>query len=212
MSKPTSRPIEATPSEPPRKRQMTKKADVVQLPGFGLDLYQQSHLPIAQSWFASPMTVRERTMIGLMLALKDKPEWDRKVFDEGIVANWKDEAMRFSPDHGPQGTGRGRNPWNSDDQNGENLDIDGSAQQKQIDESVFDHVCQLSLMYIMAGADIILSASPSCVTTQLSSASVALLRPLTSALVSICQTQPFQRRPKLFSKSPLLPLRTSKMP
>ena len=56
----------------------------VPLPGLGEDFMQDSDYPIAEDWYASAMTVRERTMLSLMLALKDKPEWDRKVFDEEL--------------------------------------------------------------------------------------------------------------------------------
>jgi hypothetical protein len=32
-------------------------------------------------------------MIAVMAALKDKPDWERKVFDELIVDKWRQEAL-----------------------------------------------------------------------------------------------------------------------
>lgn len=37
--------------------------------------------------------LRELSMIRVMDQLTDKPEWTRKVYDEVIVAKWKNEAM-----------------------------------------------------------------------------------------------------------------------
>jgi hypothetical protein len=45
------------------------------------------------SWAGDNLTVRERSMMGMMNEITDKPEWDRKVFDETIVAKWKGEAL-----------------------------------------------------------------------------------------------------------------------
>lgn len=109
------------------------------LPGVGEPFEQESHLPVAEDWYASPLTVRERSMLGLMLALKDKPEWDRKVLDKSIVAKWREEALQFNPDQKYSENGDDR--WNSSDQNGENLNVDGERRQKTISEEMFDHVC-----------------------------------------------------------------------
>jgi hypothetical protein len=43
-----------------------------------------------------PITVRERVMIAVMAALKDKLDWERKVFDELIVDKWRQEALTAS--------------------------------------------------------------------------------------------------------------------
>ena len=40
-----------------------------------------------------PLTVRERVMIAIMAVLKDKPDWERKVFNDIIVARWRQESM-----------------------------------------------------------------------------------------------------------------------
>lgn len=38
------------------------------------------------------LTAREVAMLGVMNALTDKPDWHKKVFDDEIVAKWKQEA------------------------------------------------------------------------------------------------------------------------
>jgi hypothetical protein len=68
----------------------------LQLPGFGLPLEQSSNIPTATGgWWAEPITVRERTMIALMATIKDKPDWNRKVFNEDIVCKWRSEVLEF---------------------------------------------------------------------------------------------------------------------
>jgi hypothetical protein len=48
---------------------------------------------IEDEWVASKgVTVRERRMLEFIDTISDKPEWDRKVFDEAIVSTWKEEA------------------------------------------------------------------------------------------------------------------------
>ncbi|KAF1809915.1 hypothetical protein P152DRAFT_383276, partial [Eremomyces bilateralis CBS 781.70] len=44
------------------------------------------------------VTVREQSMLGVMEALTNKPEWRRKVFDEAIVAKWGSEVVDNDPD------------------------------------------------------------------------------------------------------------------
>ena len=39
-------------------------------------------------------TLRETSMMGLMNAITDKTDWQRKVHDNDIVANWKEEVLR----------------------------------------------------------------------------------------------------------------------
>lgn len=38
------------------------------------------------------MTVYERNMLGFISQITDKPNWDDKVFDEGILEKWRQEA------------------------------------------------------------------------------------------------------------------------
>ncbi|KAF9270595.1 hypothetical protein L218DRAFT_914736 [Marasmius fiardii PR-910] len=42
------------------------------------------------------MTVREQKMLVVMNELTDKPEWERKVFDDSTVEKWKSEALNKS--------------------------------------------------------------------------------------------------------------------
>ena len=79
----------------------TNSVDNMQLPGIGLPLNQHSALPLEGRrgyWYerALPLTVRERVMIAIMAALKDKPDWERKVFNELIVDRWRAEALAAS--------------------------------------------------------------------------------------------------------------------
>lgn len=39
------------------------------------------------------MTIHELSMLGLIEALTDKPNWSKKIFDDGIVRKWHDEAL-----------------------------------------------------------------------------------------------------------------------
>jgi hypothetical protein len=67
-------------------------------PGIGLPLEQASGLPFegrTGCWYevALPVTVRERVIIVVTATLKDKPDWERKVFDETIMNKWRLEAL-----------------------------------------------------------------------------------------------------------------------
>lgn len=76
----------------------------VQLPGFGLPV---DHMPkwsreetitqryphaIADFYASDGVTVRERRMLEFINQISDKPEWERKVLDEEIVAKWRAEG------------------------------------------------------------------------------------------------------------------------
>ncbi|KAL0581042.1 hypothetical protein V5O48_000935 [Marasmius crinis-equi] len=79
----------------------------IKLPGFGLpvntlpqrrlwDPTDSKRLCFPNAiteWCASNILVRERTMLAMVNEITDKPEWDRKVNDETIVAKWKSEAL-----------------------------------------------------------------------------------------------------------------------
>ncbi|KAM3424135.1 hypothetical protein BST61_g11319 [Cercospora zeina] len=53
-------------------------------------------------WSGTPLTLRERRMMALMGEITDKPEWDRKVFDDKIVAKWRAEALATNADAKPE--------------------------------------------------------------------------------------------------------------
>jgi hypothetical protein len=89
------------PSAATDAQSQTPKPGTFQLkvPGFGLPVnflpsWESRSFPNAiTSWAANNLTVREQSMMGMMNEITDKSEWDRKVFDETIVAKWKEEAL-----------------------------------------------------------------------------------------------------------------------
>ncbi|KAF9692477.1 hypothetical protein EKO04_009621 [Ascochyta lentis] len=78
-------------------------ATKVQLPGFGLpydDWGKDSEnyakkLSAVMSWSHAVLTIRERCMLFFIDQISDKPGWTRKVYDEDIVAKWKQEAKEL---------------------------------------------------------------------------------------------------------------------
>ena len=74
-----------------------RKMGTIKLPGFGLPINEggpSDRFPNAvMDWGATPITVRERTMMSMMNSITDKPEWDRKVFEDDIVSKWRQEAL-----------------------------------------------------------------------------------------------------------------------
>lgn len=82
------------------------KPERIQLPGFGLPVNtlpkwgqkgEQERFPHAISDYlpSSGVTVRERRMLEFMNQITDKPEWERKIFDQDIVAKWEKEAVQW---------------------------------------------------------------------------------------------------------------------
>ena len=137
---PTNGPDLADWTIPPSPQQLrSEETRGVVLPGYGSPLAPY-HTPLrdaTESWYARPITVRERVMIALMAALKDKAGWDRKVFDEEIVSRWRAEAVQSIPSP-PTGGMYGDD--NSDRKNGENIDFDGTTRQKTVSARMFDYV------------------------------------------------------------------------
>jgi len=83
-----------------------------QLPGFGLPI---DHLPkwtrdsstskrfphaIADFFASAGVSLRERRMLAFINKISDKPEWERKVFDEEIVSKWRAEGVVRSEELG----------------------------------------------------------------------------------------------------------------
>ncbi|TPX16400.1 uncharacterized protein E0L32_004049 [Thyridium curvatum] len=79
-------------------------AERVSLPGFGLPADHDPNCVKAFPHAIGDMSVlqslgvsyRERRMMAFIGSITDKPEWERKVFDESIVAKWKEEAMSMT--------------------------------------------------------------------------------------------------------------------
>ena len=71
-------------------------AESTQLPGFGLPVnYRPEHyFPTAVlDWSGTILTVRELSMMAIMDRITDMPGWDKKVFDNTIIAKWRQEAL-----------------------------------------------------------------------------------------------------------------------
>ncbi|KAJ4300973.1 hypothetical protein N0V90_003062 [Kalmusia sp. IMI 367209] len=90
----------------------------IKLPGFGIDYQklqeQTARFSALEEWNHPFPTLRERWMLTFINQVTDKPNWERKVFDEGIVARWKKEATekRWNQDWGMMG---GRYVYGEDD-------------------------------------------------------------------------------------------------
>lgn len=68
----------------------------VRLPGFGLRINYMpgKRFPDAPlTWAAQPLTARETCMLNLVEQVTNQPSWNKEVFDEEIVARWKNEAL-----------------------------------------------------------------------------------------------------------------------
>jgi hypothetical protein len=84
----------------------------IKLPGFGLPMQHTPPLrirlengenkrgrfphAIADYFSSAGVKLRERRMLDFIDKITDKPEWDRKVFDEAILGKWHEEACRYS--------------------------------------------------------------------------------------------------------------------
>lgn len=44
-------------------------------------------------WCGRALTIRERAMINMMSDIMEKIDWDRKIFDDAIVAKWRSTAV-----------------------------------------------------------------------------------------------------------------------
>lgn len=53
--------------------------------------YAQS-ISAVMNWAHDVTTIRERCMLFFVDSISDKPEWTRKIHDEGIVSRWRQEA------------------------------------------------------------------------------------------------------------------------
>jgi hypothetical protein len=83
------------------QREEAQDHNKIALPGIGLPLGQRDELPHdagGSSWskLAHPVTVRELIIIAVLAALKDKPDWEHKIFDGRIVDEWRLEVLKAS--------------------------------------------------------------------------------------------------------------------
>jgi hypothetical protein len=81
-------------------------------------------------------------MIAIMAALKDKRDWERKVFDETIVIDWRQEALAGvnvaqTPTEGATTEDDQEQQTESGDAT---LDVATPARQKIITEALFQYV------------------------------------------------------------------------
>ncbi|KAK4443544.1 hypothetical protein QBC34DRAFT_416930 [Podospora aff. communis PSN243] len=72
-------------------------------PGFGLPVEsvpkwdESTHSHLSSPWSSSGVTLREQRMMSFINTITDKPDWETKVFDDKIVAKWREEA-KVGPD------------------------------------------------------------------------------------------------------------------
>ena len=71
-------------------------AERIKLPGFGLPVnYRPDEFfkNAVLDWSGTILTVRELNMMAIMNKITDKPDWDKKVFDDTIIQKWRQEAL-----------------------------------------------------------------------------------------------------------------------
>jgi hypothetical protein len=116
------------------------------LPGVGAPIVQDSGLPTEGrrgDWreFALPLTIRERVIMDVTAVVKDKLDWERKVFDETIVAKWKSEAL--AGNEVAQSQDPNNDPDSSDDEQAEQPESKSAMsqhRQRVITEALFQYV------------------------------------------------------------------------
>ena len=124
----------------------------MKLPGIGLPLQQKSGLRTEGrygNWYehALPLTIRERVMMDIMARLKDKMDWERKVFDDAIVSKWRDEALsstQLGPLTNPAphtGSIGDLQQTNNDDE--DDYGMNSLERQRVVSEEMFQYVCTL---------------------------------------------------------------------
>lgn len=70
-------------------------------PGFGMPheatpVEGSQLFPLAlNGWASNGVTLREQRMLEFINQITDKPGWETKVFNDDIVAKWKEEGNRF---------------------------------------------------------------------------------------------------------------------
>ncbi|CAK38002.1 hypothetical protein CBS63078_6739 [Aspergillus niger] len=91
----------------------SKPSSPIKLPGFNLPLNWQpedtelfpnalDYKDISDGYVGHLSTQREITMMRVMNTITEKPEWYRKVFDEGITSRWQTEVLASGQDVTPR--------------------------------------------------------------------------------------------------------------
>ncbi|KAI1394262.1 uncharacterized protein F4822DRAFT_43229 [Hypoxylon trugodes] len=88
--------------------QETDQGERLKLPGFGLPVDQEPLDNLSQCFMhalwsfkrfkAECVYLREHRMMDFMNQVTDKPRWEEKVFDDAILARWKNEADSVKPE------------------------------------------------------------------------------------------------------------------
>lgn len=128
-----------------------KSVDNVAPPSIGLPVSQLSSLPTEgdhdHCWFvhALPLTVRERVMMAVMAALKDKQDWEREVFDELIVNRWRAEALTTHntmeiPEQTSEAATAGDEQTQQSEAEDPSFDYNAPARQRVVTERMFQCV------------------------------------------------------------------------
>lgn len=121
---------------------------IMTLPGIDSPLEQHSLLPRqdydgAWSHYIIPIMVRERIIMAMAAALKDKQDWERKVFDEAIVNKWKDEALRSTGNNSQDGENPGEGGRHDAEVRSHPPELDfGIDRQEVVTDKLFDYVSQ----------------------------------------------------------------------
>ena len=58
-------------------------------------------------WAGTPITLRERAMIAFIAQITDKNNWERKVYDQGILQKWRSERTDLERDLEARGQDHG---------------------------------------------------------------------------------------------------------
>lgn len=86
-------------------------------------------------------------MMDIMARLKDKMDWERKVFDDAIVSKWRDEALsstQLGPLTNPAphtGSVGDLQQTNNDDE--DDYGMNSLERQRVVSEELFQYVCTL---------------------------------------------------------------------
>lgn len=75
-------------------------------------------------------------MLGIMAALKDKPDWEQKVFDPIITEKWKSEAVE-----GSNLMKQALEDDASEDELEEWLNMNATPRQRVVTQKLFNYVC-----------------------------------------------------------------------